>query len=376
MDIFSDLPQPSSSPVKNTSGSKAKFPVSVPATDRGDNSGLFGDLPPADDADDKQKIRNKRKSEDSIQNENQKHVKTETSARYILKGYVADRRGEREEMQDAHVLVDNFLDEFQDLHPSIHHLSLYCVFDGHGGSRASRFASESLRVNLRTYFPKGDVDSVEKEMKKCFIDAFKKTDEDFLKNAAKSKPSWKDGTTAVVVLVVNDTLFIANLGDSKAVLCRYKPDQDKCVPIPLSADHSPSLYEERMRIQKTGGHVREGRVMGVLEVSRSLGDGPYKNHGVTCLPNVKRCPITENDRFILIACDGLWKSYSLQESIDFVNKTSSQISQVASSDGKTTEDTCFETACNRLANDAVLRLSGDNVTVMIVSIKQMDHGKS
>ena len=30
-----------------------------------------------------------------------------------------------------------------------------------------------------------------------------------------SKPSWKDGSTAVSVLVVNNTLFIANLGDSK-----------------------------------------------------------------------------------------------------------------------------------------------------------------
>ena len=42
---------------------------------------------------------------------------------------------------------------------------------------------------------------------------------------------------------------------------------------------------------------RDGRVMGVLEVSRSLGDGPYKNHGVTCIPDVKRCQLTENDRF-------------------------------------------------------------------------------
>ena len=41
---------------------------------------------------------------------------------------------------------------------------------------------------------------------------------------------------------------------------------------------------------------REGRVMGVLEVSRSIGDGPYKNHGVSCIPDVKRCQLTDNDR--------------------------------------------------------------------------------
>ena len=35
------------------------------------------------------------------------------------------------------------------------------------------------------------------------------------------KPSWKDGTTAVVVLVLNNTLYIANLGDSKVINTLY-----------------------------------------------------------------------------------------------------------------------------------------------------------
>ena len=32
------------------------------------------------------------------------------------------------------------------------------------------------------------------------------------------KPTWKDGSTAVVVLGINDTLYIANLGDSKVTV--------------------------------------------------------------------------------------------------------------------------------------------------------------
>lgn len=40
--------------------------------------------------------------------------------------------------------------------------------------------------------------------------------------------------------------------------------------------------------------------MGVLEVSRSIGDGPYKNHGLTCLPDIKRCQLNENDRLYLV----------------------------------------------------------------------------
>lgn len=210
--------------------------------------------------------------------------------------------------------------------------------------------------------------AVEKEIKKCLIEAFKKLDEDFLKEAARQKPSWKDGTTAVVVLVINNTLYIANLGDSKSMLCRYKEDEKKCVPVPLTTDHSPSVYAERMRIQKAGGHVRDGRVMGVLEVSRSIGDGPYKNHGVTCLPDIKRCQLTQNDRYIMIACDGLWTSFAMDESIQFVNKVL-QDDSIHKTDIRTAEEVRFDTACSRLANTAVLRLSGDNVTVLIVSIK-------
>lgn len=48
-------------------------------------------------------------------------------------------------------------------------------------------------------------------------EVFKKTDEEFLKQATKTKPSWKDGTTAIVVLALQNILYIANLGDSKVI---------------------------------------------------------------------------------------------------------------------------------------------------------------
>ncbi|GFO44593.1 integrin-linked kinase-associated serine/threonine phosphatase 2c [Plakobranchus ocellatus] len=137
----------------------------------------------------------------------------------------------------------------------------------------------------------------------------------------------------------------------------------------LTVDHNPNVYEERMRIQKAGGNVREGRVLGVLEVSRSIGDGPYKRHGVTCVPDIKRCQLSDSDRYLMIACDGLWKSYSVDESIKFANKVLEDPTTVACG-RKTATDIKFENACNKLANSAVLRLSGDNVTVIMVDIRK------
>ncbi|XP_060553642.1 LOW QUALITY PROTEIN: integrin-linked kinase-associated serine/threonine phosphatase 2C-like, partial [Ruditapes philippinarum] len=299
------------------------------------------------------------------------HKKQKLGIVYEIDSYIVERQGEREDMQDAHLIMQDFTSEIPNLHSSIYRVSLYGVFDGHGGVRASRFASENLHKNLRDKFPKGDITVVEKEIRKAFIDAFKKTDEDFLKQATKSKPVWKDGTTAILVLLINETMYIANIGDSQAVLCRYKEDTKTCVPVPLSVPHNPSLYDERMRIQKQGGHVKDGRVMGVLEVSRSIGDGQYKKLGVTCTPDVKKCTITDNDRYVIIACDGLWKCFEPADSINFTNK----ILQNDGSSSKETEENKtrnnrYETACNKLANEAVLRFSGDNVTVLLLAIRK------
>ena len=73
----------------------------------------------------------------------------------------------------------------------------------------------------------------------CLIDSFKKTDTEFLQKASAASPSWKDGTTAVCVLLLDDTLYVANLGDSKAILCRK--DGDKLSHLRLSKDHSPAV---------------------------------------------------------------------------------------------------------------------------------------
>ncbi|GAB1606405.1 integrin-linked kinase-associated serine/threonine phosphatase 2C-like [Argonauta hians] len=297
-------------------------------------------------------------------------AKQKHSVNYYLKGYIKEMKGERDEMQDAHVVLNDFSTEFGDLHPSVCRLAVYGVFDGHGGSRAACFASKHLHKNLKRVFPKGDIIQVEKEIKRSFIEAYRQTDRDYLTVAAKNKPAWKDGTTATVVLALNDTLYISNLGDSKAILCRYKEDTQQYVAVPLTTEHHPSVYEERMRIQKAGGHVKDGRVMGILEISRSLGDGQYKNHGVICVPDVRKCQLTDKDRFFIIACDGLWKSLTAEECIEFVCKVLEDKS-IEGNGSKSAQEMRCEAACQRLVSEAVLRLTADNVTVILVSISHL-----
>jgi hypothetical protein len=57
----------------------------------------------------------------------------------------------------------------------------------------------------------------------------------------------------------------------QAVLCRRDPTTHKYRAIPLSVDHNPSAYEERMRIQKAGGNVRS-ELLYLLIFFPSIGD--------------------------------------------------------------------------------------------------------
>ena len=73
-------------------------------------------------------------------------------------------------------------------------------------------------------------------------------------------------------------------------------------------------------------------------------------------------------RFILIACDGLWKTFSNDEAIALVNRVLED-EAITGNELKSTEDARWEAACNTLANEAVRRLSADNVTVILVRIR-------
>lgn len=75
-------------------------------------------------------------------------------------------------------------------------------------------------------------------------------------------------------------LYIANVGDSRAVISRNG------VAERMSVDHKGDDPTEMERVKMDGGIVLEGRVGGSLAVSRAFGDYALKNEGVICTPYV------------------------------------------------------------------------------------------
>uniref|UniRef100_A0A5K3F6M3 protein-serine/threonine phosphatase n=1 Tax=Mesocestoides corti TaxID=53468 RepID=A0A5K3F6M3_MESCO len=147
-----------------------------------------------------------------------------------------------------------------------------------------------------------------------------------------SEPGVDSGTTACVALVLPELdeetgqqrvcLYVANAGDSRAVLCRAG------AAVELSEDHKPEDDLEKARIYAAGGTVTaDGRVNDGLNLSRAIGDHIYKRRTdlkmadqmITALPDVTRSELMPGaDEFLVIACDGIWNSMTSQAVVDFV----------------------------------------------------------
>jgi len=124
-----------------------------------------------------------------------------------------------------------------------------------------------------------------------------------------------------VVLITDTHIYCANAGDARCVLSQ------KGQAVDLSYDHKPDLPSEKRRVLASGHMVEDGRVDGIIAISRAIGDWEYKtltnppeNNAVTAYPDVKRYTITKDTNFLICACDGIWDCMTSQVAVDFVNQ--------------------------------------------------------
>jgi protein phosphatase 2C family protein 2/3 len=261
------------------------------------------------------------------------------------------------------------------------------LFDGHGGSACAHFAAEHLhqKVAAARAFRDGDLQSaLRAAFRECEAAFFDETDS----NA---------GACALVALCGGGQLHVAHLGDSRAVLC----SGESAVAIPLTEDHKPDSAEERARIEKAGGAVvRGGRCWRVthagtsmmLATSRSFGDRGFKqsweavaHHDaiekaieaeadgeassgaarpdeaipplLSPIPTISSRPIAPADRFLILACDGVWDVLSDQQACDCVRAALEEPHGSA------------EAAARKLAGDAYYAGSEDNISVIVMTLR-------
>ncbi|KAL3633130.1 hypothetical protein CASFOL_026114 [Castilleja foliolosa] len=171
------------------------------------------------------------------------------------------------------------------------------------------------------------------------------------------------GTTACVAIIRNNQLLVANAGDSRCVMSRKGQAYD------LSKDHKPDIAAEKRRILEAGGYVQYGRVNGSLNLARAIGDMEMKQNKslpaekqiVTADPDIVTIDRSDDDEFLIIACDGIWDCMSSQQAVDFVKeqlKTEKKLSMV----------------CERTFDRCLAPSSGqegcDNMTMILVQFKK------
>ncbi|EFH48875.1 hypothetical protein ARALYDRAFT_352252 [Arabidopsis lyrata subsp. lyrata] len=114
-------------------------------------------------------------------------------------------------------------------------------------------------------------------------------------------------------------VFIANIGDAKAVLARSSTPSEMgnhietCNPLKgilLTREHKAIYPQERSRSQKSGGVISSnGRLQGRLDVSRAFGDRQFNKFGVTATPDIHAFELTERENFMILGCHGLWEVF-------------------------------------------------------------------
>ncbi|KAM5549540.1 hypothetical protein ABKV19_000790 [Rosa sericea] len=183
--------------------------------------------------------------------------------------------------------------------------------------------------------------------------AFSATEEEFLRVVKRSwpmKPSIASvGSCCLVGAITNDVLYVANLGDSRAVLGRKVNGSKRTVVAErLSTDHNVSDEQVRREVEALhpdDSHVvvyTRGvwRIKGIIQVSRSIGDVylkkpefnrdpmyqqfitpvPMKRPVVTAEPSILTRNIKPQDMFLIFASDGLWEQLSDEAAVELVFK--------------------------------------------------------
>ena len=176
------------------------------------------------------------------------------------------------------------------------------VFDGHGGKQCSLYLKREL-------FPLFLRNLKKKPIKQALVGAYGQVNRNFLNKNTES------GSTCNTLIINKKTskFFIANVGDSRAILC-----QKNGTAKGISKDHKPSDPKEMRRIKKSGGFVEDDRVNGILAMSRAMGDKKLVPH-VGSTPDIFEGSL-RNVKYIVQASDGLYDVMTNQEVCNFINQ--------------------------------------------------------
>eukprot|EP00249_Psilotum_nudum_P018716 c26931_g1_i1 orf=640-1749(-) len=219
------------------------------------------------------------------------------------------------------------------------------IYDGHGGPEASKFVNANLFSHF-TKFASEQGGMCTEVLRKAFC-ATEEGFESIVVKSWSSKPQIAAvGSCCLVGVLCDGILYVANLGDSRAVMGSALNATGAVVPLQLTSEHNASLEAVRQELRSLhpdDSHIvvlRHGvwRVKGIIQVSRSIGDvylknaefnreplyarfrlsEPFKHPILTAEPSIFVHKVQPHDKFVIFASDGLWEHLSNEEAVEIV----------------------------------------------------------
>ena len=233
---------------------------------------------------------------------------------------------EKKVNQDRYFIFHNFVTGFENIFMG--------VLDGHGyfGHEVSEYIRENLPMDLNRVLKTKKINLLKDDISQIIKQTFEMENNSLLRN--KQIDSNLSGSTCVSVIYTPEKLIIANLGDSRCVLGKKINNEWKAEN--LTRDHKPNIPEEAERIKSYGGRIRpmkdeDGNFVGPLRVymkekdipglamTRSFGDYYASTAGTICIPEVTEYKFMPEDKFLVLASDGLFEFIDSEEVVSIVS---------------------------------------------------------
>jgi serine/threonine protein phosphatase PrpC len=240
-------------------------------------------------------------------------------------GYAGE--DEKKINQDNYFVFRNFMN-------NVNYIFM-AVCDGHGavGQEISNFLKENLPIDLNHALRNKNKNILTDDISDIITDIFIKENTKLISNEMIN--SMLSGSTCVSTIYTPIKLITANVGDSRIILGKYNQESNKWVSVDLTRDHKPSLPDEEKRIISKGGRIEpmkdeDNSFIGPprvwlkeqdypgLAMSRSFGDRVAHSVGVSEEPEIKDYFFCKEDKFFVVASDGLFEFISSQNIVEII----------------------------------------------------------
>ncbi|WIA11275.1 hypothetical protein OEZ85_011399 [Tetradesmus obliquus] len=229
----------------------------------------------------------------------------------------------------------------------------FAVFDGHAGHEAAEYLEEHLLSYVLASAPEQLLADPLAVLQASVLQAEREILAKFLPARCNA------GSTLLALLLVDDKLHIANVGDSRAVMGRGSEAQQ------LTRDHKPACSLEQRRITEADPQAdisTDGYMYGELAVARAIGSAHIKRdpskRALIPTPEVHSVQLQAEDDFVVLATDGLWDKVDNSEVIQVARRTLA---------GSRRDPQGPAAAASRaLVDRALRRSSSDNISVIML----------